>query len=134
MKRITCLITLFLLFGAFTYAEEASCSHQKASHANLERPIIMRFAGDGKLYLVQPGETLEQAVAKQRRGGVALQEDEESGNCYRDDIEVPDDEKEKHNWKEACKCYLVTECKPGRNESRTCKRHCKKDNCDCCAI
>ncbi|HSF14296.1 MAG TPA: hypothetical protein VLK65_01945 [Vicinamibacteria bacterium] len=85
-----------------------------------QSPAFMT-AEDGQRYLVDPHETLGEAVT---RGATA--QDHEEGHC------VPETLEKKPPGSVACTCYEVTECKG--NESRQCKRHCRKDLCECCAI
>jgi len=90
------------------------------------RPVPM-IADDGNAYLVEPEESLGSAM---NRGPVhiphAAQSDGEQGAC------VPEPMEEKPEGSVACRCYEVTECKG--NESHECKRHCRKDLCQCCDI
>jgi hypothetical protein len=74
-------------------------------------------AEDGKAYLVEPGETLAAAMGRQ---------EEESGSC------VPEPMESKPAGAVSCRCYEVTKCKG--NEARECKRHCRKDLCQCCDV
>lgn len=106
--------------------EHAPMCFTRAAYARSSGHIVMKSDADGRLYAVGPGETLESAMA-QHPGS-------KPGNCYPEGIEIPDGEKEKHDWREACKCYEVHECKEGRAESSSCKRYCRKDKCDCCSI
>jgi hypothetical protein len=85
-------------------------------------PVTMT-AEDGKAYLVEPGETLATAMGHPKE--VARQE-EESGAC------VPEPMESKPEGAVSCRCYEVTSCKG--NEARECKRHCRKDLCQCCDI
>lgn len=100
----------------------------------IQVPSLMR-ADDGFLYVVEPGETLGDAMARgepvmsvRQEVEAALQEQEPSTNCVADTLEhkPPDTE--------ACQCYQERECGSGGNEPRSCKRHCKKHLCKCCEI
>lgn len=51
---------------------------------------------------------------------------QEQGAC------VPDPMEGKPEGAVGCKCYEITHCKG--NESHQCKRHCRKDLCQCCDI
>jgi hypothetical protein len=90
------------------------------------RPVPM-IAEDGTAYLVEPAESLGSAM---RRGAIfvphAAQAEGERGAC------VPEPMEEKPENAVGCRCYEVTECKG--NESHECKRHCRKDLCQCCDI
>lgn len=61
-------------------------------------------------------------------------QDDGPGFCYRDDLDVPEEEREKNNWQTPCACVEITACDPKNGESSSCKRHCKKNQCDCCAV
>ncbi len=91
-----------------------------------KRPVPM-IADDGAAYLVEPEESLGSAMT---RGPLhtshQAQSDGEQGAC------VPDPMEDKPEGSVACRCYEVTECKG--NESNQCKRHCRKDLCQCCDI
>jgi hypothetical protein len=91
-----------------------------------ERPVPM-IAEDGNSYLVEPEESLGSAMS---RGSLhtshMAQSDGEQGAC------VPEPMEDKPADSVACRCYEVTECKG--NESHECKRHCRKDLCQCCDI
>jgi hypothetical protein len=83
------------------------------------------MAGDGQLYRVQPGETLSTAMTQ---GPIHHQSQAqgESGAC------VPASAEKKPAGAVSCKCYELTKC--NGSESRECKRHCRKDLCQCCDI
>jgi hypothetical protein len=91
-----------------------------------KRPVPM-VAEDGKTYLVEPEESLGSAM---NRGPIhathAAQSEPEQGAC------VPEPMEDKPADSVACRCYEVTQCKG--NESHECKRHCRKDLCQCCDI
>ena len=91
-----------------------------------EQPVPM-LAEDGAAYLVEPHESLGSAMS---RGALhtshAAQSEGEQGAC------VPELMEDKPEDAVACRCYEVTECKG--NESHECKRHCRKDLCQCCDI
>ena len=100
-------------------------------------------ADDGAIYWTINEQTLGEAVdAKQvasyRFQGTyfvpALQEPEGAGKCYRDDVDIPEDEREKNDWKTPCSCHQQTQCDPNAGEGASCKRHCRRSDCDCCAI
>ena len=93
------------------------------------RPVPM-IADDGNAYLVEHDESLGSAMSRGShhtfpRGHMA-QSDGEQGAC------VPEPMEDKPKDAVSCKCYEVTECKG--NESHQCKRHCRKDLCQCCDI
>lgn len=85
-----------------------------------DEPVPM-MAEDGKTYLVEPDETLGKSISR-----AATRQEQEEGHC------VPEPLEKKPPGSVACRCYEVTECKG--NESHVCKRHCRKDLCECCAI
>jgi hypothetical protein len=91
-----------------------------------ERAVPMP-ADDGAAYLVEPTESLGSAMS---RGALhpshAAQSEEERGAC------VPEPMEDKPEGAVSCRCYEVTECKG--NESHQCKRHCRKDLCQCCDL
>jgi hypothetical protein len=81
-------------------------------------------AEDGRTYLVEPEETLGSAMEKEIVRASTPQE--EAGAC------VPEPMNDKPEGAVACRCYEITECKG--NEARECKRHCRKDLCQCCDL
>lgn len=116
-------------------------------------PVPMR-ADDGVTRLVEPGETLGdrihwetvQAYAETTSDpayrytyhpGASTMAQEEGhpgdaeGHCYNDGLPA---DKVPPEGKTACACYQATKCDPKSSESHSCKRHCRKDKCDCCAI
>lgn len=62
---------------------------------------------------------------------LAQQDSEGEGNCYNDGL---DPDKVPPEGKVACACHKVTGCDPNKGETHECKRHCRRDKCDCCAI
>jgi hypothetical protein len=89
-------------------------------------PVPM-VADDGKTYLVGPEESLGSAMSRNAgRKARASQSDAEQGAC------VPEPMEDKPAGSVACRCYEVTQCKG--NESHQCKRHCRKDLCQCCDL
>ncbi len=94
-----------------------------------KRPVPMT-ADDGNAYLVEHDESLGAALSRGSRHtfprGHMAQSDGEQGAC------VPEPMEDKPQDAVSCKCYEVTECKG--NESHQCKRHCRKDLCQCCDI
>ena len=94
-----------------------------------KRPVPM-VADDGAAYLVEPEESLGSAMSRGAHhalpGGHMAQSAGEQGAC------VPEPMEDKPEDAVACRCYEVTECKG--NESHQCKRHCRKDLCQCCDI
>jgi hypothetical protein len=91
-----------------------------------QRPVSM-IADDGAPYLVEPGESLGSAMTRgARHPSHAAQVEDEATAC------VPEPMEDKPKDAVACRCYEVTECKG--NESHQCKRHCRKDLCQCCDI
>ncbi len=90
------------------------------------KPVPM-IADDGAAYLVEPGESLGSAMKRSKiHSSHAAQSEAEQGAC------VPEPMEDKPENAVACRCYEVTECKG--NESHQCKRHCRKDLCQCCDI
>ena len=91
-----------------------------------KRPVPM-IADDGAAYLVEPDESLGSAMSRgARHTSHMAQSADEQGAC------VPEPMQDKPKDAVSCKCYEVTECKG--NESHECKRHCRKDLCQCCDI
>ena len=92
--------------------------------------IIMIAEEDSCAYVVDPGETLGEAMAKkapvQSAQNAQSAAEEEKGVCVQEELV------HKPEGSVACKCYEHTEC--NGTESRACKRHCKKDLCKCCSI
>ena len=86
--------------------------------------FIMIAEEDSSAYVVEPGETLGEAMAK--KALVQSAAEEEKGVCVQEELV------HKPEGSVACKCYEHTECKG--TESRECKRHCRKDLCKCCSI
>jgi hypothetical protein len=88
---------------------------------------VPMIAENGRAYLVEPGERLGSAMS---RGAIfvphATQAEGEQGAC------VPEPMEEKPKDAVGCRCYEVTHCKG--NESHECRRHCRKDLCQCCDI
>jgi hypothetical protein len=113
-SRLTIAATLLVLFtgsGLFDEKRDQSTS-------------IPMNAGDGRTYLVEPEETLGSAMEK---GAVYTSSpQEETGAC------VPEPKTDKPAGAVGCRCYEITECKG--NEARECKRHCRKDLCQCCDL
>jgi hypothetical protein len=125
--------------------------------------FCMRSEGDGRDYPVADGETLGEAMARENAiqwetvrvyaettettpivtfhgdGSMTIRDPQEGeehpgdaeGHCYNDSL-PPD--KVPPEGKTACACYQATKCDPKSSESHSCKRHCRKDKCDCCAI
>jgi hypothetical protein len=98
------------------------------------QPTVM-VAEDGTAYLVEPWETLGEAIQRKavfhrpRCEAARVQEvvpAQEQGPC------VPADLKNKPKDAVSCKCYEETEC--NGTESHRCERHCRKDLCNCCSI
>ncbi len=90
------------------------------------RPVPM-IADDGAPYLVEHDESLGSAMSRgATHSSHAAQSEGEQGAC------VPEPMEDKPEDAVSCKCYEVTECKG--NESNQCKRHCRKDLCQCCDI
>jgi hypothetical protein len=85
---------------------------------------VPMMAEDGELYRVEPGETLSTAMAQGPIHQSPVQG--ESGAC------VPASAEHKPAGTVPCKCYELTKC--NGSESRECKRHCRKDLCQCCDI
>lgn len=112
--RLTAIALILAFSGPLVSLDPA----EQSDHC----PAHMR-ADDGKTYLVEPGETLAAAMARQE---MAARQEEESGSC------VPEPMESKPAGAVSCRCYEVTKCKG--NESRECKRHCRKDLCQCCDI
>ena len=117
MRRHLIVVAVWLCAGAALAAQDEDRCH---------KGVTMIAEEDGKSYLVEPGETLENAMARASQSEETAQQ-EEKGNC------VPDNLEHKPEDTVACKCYEYTECK-GTSESRACKRHCRKDLCKCCSI
>ncbi len=91
-----------------------------------EDPVSM-IADDGAAYLVEPGESLGSAMTRgASHASHAVQAEGEDSAC------VPEPMEDKPKDAVACRCYEVTECKG--NESHQCKRHCRKDLCQCCDL
>ena len=91
------------------------------------KPPVPMIADDGALYLVEPEESLGSAMGRAaRQTSHPAQSEGEQGAC------VPEPMEDKPADSVACRCYEVTECKG--NESHQCKRHCRKDLCQCCDI
>jgi len=88
-------------------------------------PVPM-IADDGAMYLVEPEESLGAAMGRSSRHPSHRAQSDEQGAC------VPEPMEDKPEDAVACRCYEVTECKG--NESHQCKRHCRKDLCQCCDI
>ena len=88
---------------------------------------VPMIAEDGAAYLVEPDESLGSAMSRgARHTSHAAQSADEQGAC------VPEPMQDKPKDAVSCKCYEVTECKG--NESHECKRHCRKNLCQCCDI
>ena len=148
MRIIGTIITIATLFSGgylvqkdYTFkkhehAEEVNKTQQQHHHGG----VIMISEEDGKCYVVMPHQTLGDAMTQAHRGSrwtVATQEGD--GKCYRGDVDIPPEEREKNQWNEACRCHEVTHCNPGGDTDAPtgefkCKRHCNKSDCDCCAI
>jgi hypothetical protein len=88
------------------------------------RAPVPMMAEDGRTYLVEPGETLGAAMIAKALQATAPAE--EQGAC------VPEPMETKPEGAVSCRCYEITECKG--NEARECKRHCKKELCQCCDV
>jgi hypothetical protein len=96
----------------------------KAMRGN-DGTAVPMMAEDGQLYRVEPGEPLSTAMA-QGPMHHRTQGQGESGAC------VPESAEKKPAGSVSCKCYELTKC--NGSESRECKRHCRKDLCQCCDI
>ena len=97
------------------------------NHPDDRKQPVPMIADDGAMYLVEPEESLGSAMSRGAHpSSHAAQSDGEQGAC------VPEPMQDKPKDAVACKCYEVTECKG--NESHECKRHCRKDLCQCCDI
>ena len=117
MRIQTVTLILALFFVAFEGTALAQSDQDESSDA-----ILMIAEEDNCTYAVEPGETLGDAMARGTIEQSAHQE--ETGNCVRDDrVHKPE-------GAVGCKCYEHTEC--NGNESHTCKRHCRRDLCECC--
>jgi hypothetical protein len=113
-SRLTTVLALLLLSAGFGHH----------GGARDEPGSVPMTAEDGRTYLVEPEETLGSAMEK---GAVyASAPQEETAAC------VPEPMKDKPEGAVACRCYEITECKG--NEARECKRHCRKDLCQCCDL
>lgn len=114
--RIQTVTILVALFGT------ALISDAQTNKGERDEPVLMIAEEDNRTYRVEPGETLADAVAKAALAQSA--QEAEKGVCTRDDrVHKPE-------GAVACKCYEQTEC--NGTESHTCKRHCRKDLCECC--
>lgn len=120
-SRLTTVLTLVVLLAGFGLFDARQAGEDRDDRKACPAPMT---AEDGRTYLVEPEETLGSAMAK----GVvhASAPEEESGAC------VPEPMNDKPEGAVACRCYEITECKG--NEARECKRHCRKDLCQCCDI
>ncbi len=126
MKSLSPLQVAVLAVASVATLSYVSVGDSQPTPENSE-PVPMVAAADAKTYSVAPGKTLGQAMERQEplvTKRVSIRE--EKGNCVRDDLI------KKPEGAEDCKCYEHTECKG--NESRACKRHCRKDLCMCCSI
>lgn len=116
--RLTAIAVVLTAFGPLL---EVSLVPEERSRA------VPMVADDGNTYLVEPEESLGSAMSRGPvRKSHMTQSDGEQGAC------VPEPMEEKPAGSVACKCYEVTHCKG--NESHECKRHCRKDLCQCCDI
>jgi hypothetical protein len=120
-KRLTAVLTLLVLLGVFAVIGAKRAGGQNDGRAPRPAPMT---AEDGTTYLVEPEETLGSAMEKGAVHSVAPQE--EAGAC------VPEPMEDKPAGAIGCHCYEITECKG--NEARECKRHCRKDLCQCCDL
>lgn len=116
-KAILGLVAVGLVLASVEL--EAPAPAPALSPAPAEAPLPM-VADDGKTYSVSPGETLADAMVR------AAAQEEEKGHC------VPEPMEKKPPGSVGCACYEITHCEGG--ESRQCKRHCRKDLCECCSI
>lgn len=88
---------------------------------------VPMLADDGAAYLVEPGESLGSAMSRTAlHTSHAAQTEGEQGAC------VPEPMEDKPEGAVSCKCYEVTKC--NGSESHQCRRHCRKDLCQCCDI
>jgi hypothetical protein len=113
--RLTAVALLILGVGALVETRR----HTEAA--------IPMTAENGATYLVEPGETLGSAMKRDPVfAATPVQSEAEQGSC------VPEPMEEKPEGAVACRCYEHTHCEG--NESHQCKRHCRKDLCQCCDI
>lgn len=120
-KTLLGLVAIGLVLGSVQLESEAPAPAPAPAPTLTpsELPIPM-VAENGKTYSVSPGETLADAMVR------AAAQEEEKGHC------VPEPMKKKPPGSVGCACYELTHCEGG--ESRQCKRHCRKDLCECCSI
>ena len=111
-------VTLILALFAAALLMGAPSDEKKA-----DEPILMISEENSCAYSVEPGETLGDAMA--RAPLAQTTQEEEKGVCVKEELA------DKIEGAVGCKCYEQTEC--NGTESHTCKRHCRKDLCDCCA-
>ena len=115
-------VTLILALFGTALLSSAQTGEEKGSD-----PIIMIAEEDSCAYVVEPGETLGEAIAKVAPLQSAQSEaEEEKGVCVQDGLV------HKPEGSVACKCYEHTEC--NGTESHECKRHFRKNLCKCCSI
>ena len=116
--RLTAIAVLLAALGP------VATISREPERTNAPVPMV---ADDGKTYLVEPAENLASAMRRgPMRSTPAAQSQGEQGTC------VPEPMEKKPADSVGCRCYEVTECKG--NESHECKRHCRKDLCQCCDI
>ncbi|MGH9319186.1 MAG: hypothetical protein ACRD21_26730 [Vicinamibacteria bacterium] len=114
------LAAITILLGA-GFGPLLAIETNEEARPNAPVPMI---AENGRSYLVEPAESLASTM-----GQGALRQSrphKETGAC------VPEPLEKKPEGAVACKCYELTKCKGA--ESRQCKRHCRKDLCQCCDV
>jgi hypothetical protein len=124
--RVAAIAFLLAFLGPVLAIQTTQAVVPPAPASSPEPPVtpVLMTADDGKSYLVEPSETLASAMHK---GALhQSQTGEEQGAC------VPEPLENKPEGAVACKCYELTKCEG--TESRQCKRHCRKDLCQCCDI
>jgi hypothetical protein len=115
--RLTAIAVLLAAFGSLV---ELTPDREE------DRSPVPMEAEDGATYLVEPDESLGTAMCREKKHASRAPQSEEQGAC------VPEPMEDKPAGAVSCRCYEQTHCKG--NESHQCKRHCRKDLCQCCDI